>query len=264
MRWLPNREVYESSADNLAAIAGGNVSFRNRLINPSGNINQRGYVSGTATGGANQYTVDRWRVVTSGQALSWTTSGIDKVFTAPAGGVEQVIEGLNLEGGTFSLSWTGTATATVGGVAVLNGKSIAVTAGADLAVRFIGGTFSKPQFEIGGVTTFERRMIGTELGLCHRYYQVLGKSLDSELYFYQTTTTAALSVVFVVPLICEMRANPIVTKVGTWAVVNCAQPIIAFTSKQRFTIYAMSVASGLVQFHNATAASQYITADAEL
>lgn len=253
-----------STADNLAALAGGNISFRNRLINASGAINQRGYVSGTATGGANQYTVDRWRVVTSGQNLSWTTSGIDKVFTAPAGGVEQVIEGANLEGGTFSLSWTGTATATVGGVPVVNGRSIAVTAGVDIAVRFIGGTFSKPQFELGGVTPFERRMFGAELALCQRYYQVLGNSVNNEFNFYSNASGSSVSILFVVPLLVEMRATPVVTKVGTWSVVNCAQPIISYPSKQRFNIYAISVAAGLVQFTNATAASQYITADAEL
>ena len=65
---------------------------KNLLINPLFNINQRGYVSGTATGGANQYTVDRWRVVTSGQNLTLSSSQA----TAPAGGLEQVVEGANI------------------------------------------------------------------------------------------------------------------------------------------------------------------------
>lgn len=66
------------------------IPGKNLLINPLFLINQRGYVSGTATGGANQYTVDRWRVVTAGQNL--TLSGSQA--TAPAGGLEQVVEGV--------------------------------------------------------------------------------------------------------------------------------------------------------------------------
>jgi hypothetical protein len=160
----------ESITPAKLANGGRELGFRNRLINAQGNINQRGYVSGTTTTGANQYTVDRWRVVVSGQALSWTTSGNDLTFTAPAGGVEQVIEGSNLDTGTHVLSWTGAATATVGGSAVANGGTVSVTGGVNLTVRFSGGTFTHPQFEPGSVATpFERRPFGTELQLCQRY-----------------------------------------------------------------------------------------------
>jgi hypothetical protein len=177
----PNAVTTEKQAPNSVtpdklANGGRELGFRNRLINAQGNINQRGYVSGTTTTGANQYTVDRWRVVVSGQALSWTTSGNDLTFTAPAGGVEQVIEGLNLETGTYVLSWTGTATATVGGSAVANGGTVSVTGGVNLTVRFSGGTFTRPQFEPGSVATpFDRRDYGRELIMCQRYYE---KSFD--------------------------------------------------------------------------------------
>ena len=51
----------------VANLNGGPLAgFRNVIINGNPTINQRGYVSGTATSGANQYTLDRWRVVTSG------------------------------------------------------------------------------------------------------------------------------------------------------------------------------------------------------
>jgi hypothetical protein len=148
----------------------GGFSFRNRLMNAQGLINQRGYASGTATTTANQYTLDRWRVVTSGQNLTFSTSANQVTFTAPAGGVEQVIEGLNLESGTYVLNWEGTATATVGGTAVAKGGTVTVVGGTNTTVRFIGGTFIRPQFEAGTVATpFERRPFGTELTLCQRY-----------------------------------------------------------------------------------------------
>jgi hypothetical protein len=147
--------------------------FRNLLINAVQLVNQRVYASGTATTSANQYTIDRWKVQTSGQSLSWITdaNGIP-TFTAPAGGVAQVIEGLNIQGGTYVLSWTGTATATVNGTSVSNGGTIALTGGANATVVFSGGTFKFPQIELGVTpTSFDFRSFGFELQACSRYYE---------------------------------------------------------------------------------------------
>ena len=135
---------------NVTQINGGALAgMRNLIINGNPVINQRGYVSGTATAGANQYTLDRWRVVTAGQSVSWTDSGGIRTVTAPAGGMEQVIEALNNLGGVHTLSWTGTATATVNGTAVTNGAQITLAADANVTVRMIGGTWSKLQLEPG-------------------------------------------------------------------------------------------------------------------
>lgn len=144
--------------------------FRNLLMNGLGTINQRGYSSGAATSGANEYTLDRWRVVVSGQNLAWTESEGVRTMTAPAGGVEQVVEGANVVTGTYTISWAGAATCTVGGVAKTSGETVALTGGANVTVRFTGGTFAKPQLEPGGqATAFELRPIGAELALCQRY-----------------------------------------------------------------------------------------------
>ena len=95
------------------------AGFRNLLINGNYSINQRGYVSGTATTGANEYTLDRWKVLVSGQSVAFAASGNGNQVTAPAGGLQQVIENVNVGGGTYTLSWTGTATAAVNGAAVV-------------------------------------------------------------------------------------------------------------------------------------------------
>lgn len=147
---------------------------RNRIINAQGRINQRVYVSGTATVAANQYTLDRWRVVTSGQNLSWTGNAARNVMTAPAGGVEQVIEGLNIEGGTYTINWTGTAACTVAGVARAKGAVFTLTAATDTTVRFTGGTFTDVQLEPGSIpTAFERAYHSDELARCQRYYETV-------------------------------------------------------------------------------------------
>jgi hypothetical protein len=174
----PSSSTFTSVATDLLTVGSNNISasggfsFKNRLINANPIINQRGYVSGTATSGANQYTLDRWRVVTSGQNVSWTDSGLTRTLTCPAGGLEQVIESLNIEGGTFVLNWTGTATATVNGTAVLKGGTFTLPANTNATVKFSSGTLSNPQIEAGSVASpFERRDYGRELMMCQRYYE---------------------------------------------------------------------------------------------
>ena len=112
------------------------LGIRNALINGNPTINQRGYVSGTATTAANEYTLDRWRVVVSGESVTWTDSENVRTVTAPAGGVEQVIEGINILSGTYTLNWTGTATATVDGSSVSKGGNVTLTGGTNCTVRF--------------------------------------------------------------------------------------------------------------------------------
>lgn len=146
-------------------------TFRNKLINAQGIINQRNYVSGTPTSGANQYTLDRWRVVTSGQNLTSSLSGIYRIMTAPAGGVEQVVESLSIEGGVYSLSWAGTATATVNGTPVTNGGTITLPSATNATVRFSNGTFSRPQLELGWVSPFEYLPPEIQLLRCQRYFE---------------------------------------------------------------------------------------------
>lgn len=151
--------------------ASENVTYRNLLVNPMFAVNQRGYVSGTATVVANQYTLDKWRIVTSGQSVTFGAAGPNRTVTFPAGGGEQRIEAAAVLGGPYTLSWVGTGTAKVNGVAVLNGDPVALPANTAVTVQFVGQV-GKVQLELGtAVTPFEMRPPAVELSLCQRYYE---------------------------------------------------------------------------------------------
>jgi hypothetical protein len=149
-----------------------NTVGRNLIINGQGRINQRGYVSGAATIAANQYTLDRWRVVVSGQSLTFTGSDARRTMTAPAGGVEQVVEGENITAfGNYVINFSGSATCRVNGVIRSPGVSFTLPANTNVTVRFESGTFTDVQLEQNGwPSVFEYLPLGVELSRCQRYY----------------------------------------------------------------------------------------------
>lgn len=183
------------------------AGFRNLIINGNPLTNQRGYVSGTATVAANQYTLDRWRVVTSGQSITWADSAGIRTVTAPAGGMEQVIEGTALKGGLYTLNWTGTATATVNGVATVKKGVVALTGGATTTVRMSNGTWSELQLEPGAqATLFEQRPLAIELPMCQRYFYKLTTTIDSSANAPGASSGSYLTVYYPV----NMRVAPTV------------------------------------------------------
>lgn len=195
---------------------GSAISFRNLLINGNFVVNQRNYASGTNTTGANQYTLDRWRVITSGQNMTFGAASPDRTVTVPAGGVEQVIEGAMIVGGIYTLSWTGTATATVNGTAIANGGNTAsLSPNANVTVRFSGGTVGLAQFEQGTVATpFERRPIAYEETLCKRYFQVVLTSIRQQAINAGQAMSQGISF----PVV--MRATPTVTNFTAGSALN--------------------------------------------
>ena len=212
---------FRTPAQVLADIGAATLSGKNLIINGSGRVNQRAYVSGAATVGANQFTLDRWFVVTSGQNLTFTGNDAGRTMTAPAGGACEVVEGANIVGGTYVINWVGTATCTVNGTARAKGATFTLTAGANFTVRFSSGTYTNVQVELGAVpTVFEQVDIGLELARCQRYY-AQGFGLSGSLYppFGGATNARRLYVSFP----AQMRAIPTLTV----AVGNIAAPSIA-------------------------------------
>jgi len=197
-------------------LGAGNASLmKNRLIDAGFTINQRGYVSGTALS-AGVYAHDRFKAGASGCTYTFTqgSAGVPIVITITAGSLQQVIEGCNMpDGGTFTLSWTGTAQARFnGGTYGSSPLSVTgITAGANTTIEFNTGTVSFPQLEVGSSATgFEYRQYGQELALCQRYYE----ASESTCYLPATSNY------FSVPFATVKRASPTVTRTGNGAVTG--------------------------------------------
>lgn len=261
MRHVGTRGAPNDIASQKQLLAG----FKNLIINGAFTENQRGYVSAAATSGANQYTLDRWRVVTSGQNLTFSASGNGNQITAPAGGVEQVIEGSSIRGGNYVAHWTGTATLTVDGTSRAKGEVFTLTANTNATVRLIGGTASEFQLEAGETPTpFEVLPRAITLILCKRYYYRwgYGGSLGSgPRGFGYGVASVYEGLTFQHSV--EMRAAPTITKVGTWDVTNCSQPSVSQATTQSFNIFVQVTANGSFDYYPG-AAGRYIEFNSEL
>jgi hypothetical protein len=149
--------------------------FKNRIIDGGFTINQRSYVSGTSLS-SGSYGHDRWKGGASGGTYTFTqaSAGVNTTITITAGSIIQVIEGANLpEGGTYVLSWTGTAQGKIGaGSFGASGITGTITAGTNTNIEFNTGTCGNVQLEVGSTaTSFDYRSYGTEFSLCERYFQ---------------------------------------------------------------------------------------------
>ena len=181
---------------NTAGSYSGAIVGRNKIINGNFGINQRAYVSGAATT-AGQYTLDRWKVTGTGGVTFSTTANKTTVTIAGAQTMQQIIEGLNLESGTYVLSWEGTAQGRIaGGSYGASGTVTAsITGGTDTTIEFNAGTVARVQLEIGTVATpFELRPIGLELALAQRYYYRAKASVLNQVFAtgYNISTTQAV------------------------------------------------------------------------
>ena len=223
---VPSQEVALLRSSPMAGL-------RNLVINANPIINQRAYASGAATVVANQYTLDRWRVVTSGQAVSWSDSVGVRTVTAPAGGMEQVIEGTGLIGGPHTLNWNGTATATVNGATVAKRGQVVLQGGTNATLRLTGGSWDRVQLEMGPLATpFEFRPQAAETVLCQRYYEN-----GTAICGYPAYTNATIQ--YVPMRVVRKRATPTVGSSGSGlANIFSAAPIAISPSDFYFDVRA--------------------------
>ena len=197
-------EYYSGSA--WVAISGGTAgSLVNILLNSNFALNQRGYVS-AANLASGAYGFDRWKSNFTSTTLTFTASTQGQSLTINSGGgIEQIIESGLVPAGTYTLSWTGTATARVynTGATPPSYAASPVTFTADglanVEVEFTasGGTrtVSKVQFNSGTNTTWSLATptLQTELAACQRYYQ---KSFEYSIAPANNTTSTLGALTF--------------------------------------------------------------------
>jgi hypothetical protein len=207
---------------NSSTQANSLVGFKNRVIDGGFIINQRGYTSGTSLS-SGSYGHDRWKGGGSGGTYTFTqgSTGVNTTITITAGSIQQVIEGCNMpEGGSYTLSWTGTAQGKIAGGSYSSSPVTAtgLTAGANCTIEFNTGTVGSVQVEAGSTaTSFDYRPYGTELALCQRYYWQSTPSTYScyASGFAQTSSVATIYVAHPV----SMRTNPTFTFNGSNSVI---------------------------------------------
>tara|TARA_R110000822_G_scaffold306413_1_gene432688 strand:- start:391 stop:819 length:429 start_codon:yes stop_codon:yes gene_type:complete len=129
----------------VSTINGGAIGTKNVIINGNFGINQRA-VTGSVVLSAGVYGHDRFKAGASGCSYTFATSANVTTLTISAGSLIQVVEGINLQTGTYTLSWTGTAQGKIGGGSYASsGTTGSATGGTNLNVEFNTGTISLVQ-----------------------------------------------------------------------------------------------------------------------
>lgn len=209
----------------------------NRIINGTFAVNQESFAGGSRTAG--QYGHDMWKAGSGG--ATYTVSG--ETATITAGTLVQVIEGANVpEGGTYTLSWTGTAQARVdsGSYAASPITVTGKTAGINTSIEFGTGTVSKVQYESGSsATTFDRQLYQAELIACRHYFQTV--SGMSVITYTGGTQNLSFPVSFT-----PMRATPTATGSATFT-SNWNSFGINVSSNTSFNVAGASGGAGLSQ-----------------
>ena len=214
------------------------LGMRNALFNADFRINQRGYVS-AATLAAGAYGHDRFKAGASGGDYSFTQLASSTQVTIASGkSLIQVVEDKNVVGGSYVLSWTGTALARVGvnsatpsGTFVVSPALITgQTAGTTMSVEFNAGTLNTAQLELGTVATpFEVRPVGLELALCQRYLPTFG--LNNSVFSGQCVSSTSCNAILPFPV--QVRVPPTGLTSSTLTnqvVVNVAGVVTAVAS----------------------------------
>lgn len=229
-----NPSGYQTAAQVTAAVPGTNMAD-----NAGFAVNQRAYVSGVALG-AGVFGHDRWKGGASGGTYTFTASPPSTAITITAGTLQQVVEGVAIAGGTYTLSWTGTAQGRVGaGSYAASPVTVgSITAGANTTIEFSTGTVGRVKFEAGTVATpWVAARPRDEVSNCQRFFRVMAPALNwvvngiaTGYYFFQVYFPTS------------MRAAPTVAMTNT-GVSNITLSGWANVTTEMAEFYATATAS---------------------
>jgi len=280
-----NRVRYDAaqsltSAQQKQARANIAVDDGNVIINGDFRVNQGDYVSGAVLTSP-AYGHDQWKAGAAGGDYSFTQLKSSTQITIASGkSLIQPIEDVNVTGGSYVLSWTGSAQARAGVNTTTPAGSYAAspllitgqTAGTAMSVEFNAGTLGTVKLETGAVATpFVMRPYDDELLACQRYlyvYKALSALAGNIAFGGAFSTTQAFHIV---PLSVPLRAVGTITfsspshfnstgAAGTGLVSTVLSGTMA-ASTDMFSVYS-TVASGLVV--GSASAFQSVSASARI
>jgi len=217
--------VYSTAESNALSV------LPNLIDNSNFAINQRG-VSGTVTLTAGAYGHDRWKAGSAGVSYTFATSGGITTLTITSGGLVQVIDGKNLETGTYTLSHGGTAQMRiVGGSYAAGPVAISATGGTNLSIEIGPGTLKQISLVKGSVApTYRLPDYTADERSCLRYFYRtpvgaagLGQAISASTVYHS------------VRLPVRMRAVPTVSAFGITAATAAGTAIV---------VNVVSIASG--------------------
>ena len=190
---------------------------------------------------------------------SYATTTADTFGTLASPTVTQIATG------TFTVTSTVTnfSTNITIPAAATTGIQIVFTVGALTAG--LTWTVGNVQLEKGSTaTSFDYRPIGTELVLCQRYFETIGSDAAGGLLAPQGYGTAGVQVNQTLMYKVTKRATPIITKVGTWTLVNVsAQPSVFGAGVDTVLFYSNATGTGVAYAQNSNSGNS-VTISAEL
>ena len=139
--------------------------------------------------------------------------------------------------------------------------------GSDNQVNCVDNTsndfyFTGVQLEIGSAATpFEHESYAETLLKCQRYFTKISPKVNAVPV--RGYSISGVSIMARFQFTVRMRAEPTCAIVGTWQVVNCAQPVYSSFDIDGFTLRAIADATGEAYFYPDDAA-EYLTCSAEL
>jgi hypothetical protein len=185
--------VMTYSGSTWVQVGGGAASINpNLIINGNFTVNQRAYVS-AANLASGTYGFDRWKSNYTNTTLTYTSAPAGQSVTInSSGGLQQIVEQANVPAGTYTLSFSGTATGRIYNVGATPpsyaASPISFTADglANVTVEFTASgstkTLSKVKLEAGSSATafsYAGETIEGEIANCQRYYNRISSSEGS-------------------------------------------------------------------------------------
>jgi len=121
------------------------------------------------------------------------------------------------------------------------------------------------QLEVGTqATTFTTAggSYGAELALCQRYYEVIGN--DAASFYQRGAGNTGANFVATYPFCVQKRAQPTMTKFGTWNVANSSSQPTANPAGRNVYYISLLATSNADTYWYASDSTMYVTASSEL